>query len=286
MHTFQFNEYPDASSFLKDTRPTLEAEEVLNNLLIGIAERVEDNPQAFGEERPYMATLKQQDSLAAVCLMTPPHRLITYFPETGDDRRFSVLVQHLIATPRSFPGLIGPKATTLKLAQAWTKETGIKFNLEMDQGVYALKRVVHPASPGGQMVQAAVDHTDLLLDWAKRFFEDLLPGELNQHNLDLVQENIAQGSFFVWMTDQPVSMAARSRPTRRGECVNFVYTPPQFRRRGYASALVASLSQHLLEQGKSYCTLFTDFANPTSNHIYQEVGYQPVGNFIMLGFDS
>jgi hypothetical protein len=55
-----------------------------------------------------------------------------------------------------------------------------------------------------------------------------------------------------------------------------VYTPPAERRRGYAGALVAALSQRLLDEGREFCFLFTDLANPTSNHVYQEIGYEPV----------
>jgi len=39
---------------------------------------------------------------------------------------------------------------------------------------------------------------------------------------------------------------------------------------------VAGVSQHLLDGGRIFCTLFTDLANPTSNHIYQAIGYEPV----------
>lgn len=47
----------------------------------------------------------------------------------------------------------------------------------------------------------------------------------------------------------------------------------------YASACVAALSQLILDEGKEFCTLFTDLANPTSNHIYQQIGYRPVCDF-------
>ncbi len=50
----------------------------------------------------------------------------------------------------------------------------------------------------------------------------------------------------------------------------------KYRRQGYASSCVAALSQTLLDQGRKYCFLFTDLANPTSNHIYQAIGYQPI----------
>jgi predicted GNAT family acetyltransferase len=55
-----------------------------------------------------------------------------------------------------------------------------------------------------------------------------------------------------------------------------VYTPPELRRRGYASALVAALSRRLLDEGRRFCFLYTDLANPTSNHIYREIGYEEV----------
>jgi len=47
---------------------------------------------------------------------------------------------------------------------------------------------------------------------------------------------------------------------------------------------VAALSQHLLNTGRAFCTLFTDLANPTSNHIYQEIGYRRLGDFAEYSF--
>jgi hypothetical protein len=76
-----------------------------------------------------------------------------------------------------------------------------------------------------------------------------------------------------------VSIACRGQPTPNGARIGLVYTPPEYRRKGYASACVAGLSQTLLNQGHKYCFLFTDLANPTTNHIYQAIGYQPVGDW-------
>jgi len=67
--------------------------------------------------------------------------------------------------------------------------------------------------------------------------------------------------------------------------VSLVYTPPERRNRGYASALVAALSQHLLDAGWQFCVLFTDLANPISNSIYQRIGYRPVSDFDEYDFD-
>ena len=71
-------------------------------------------------------------------------------------------------------------------------------------------------------------------------------------------------------------MSGFGGPTPSGIRIGPVYTPPELRRRGYASALVAALTASLLESGRRLCFLFTDLANPTSNSIYQQVGYRPV----------
>jgi predicted GNAT family acetyltransferase len=81
-----------------------------------------------------------------------------------------------------------------------------------------------------------------------------------------------------------VSMAAASRPTPNGCSISLVYTPPERRRLGYASGCVAELSQRLLDSGKSFCTLFADLDNPTSNAIYQRMGFQPLADFREIRF--
>jgi predicted GNAT family acetyltransferase len=79
-------------------------------------------------------------------------------------------------------------------------------------------------------------------------------------------------------------MASRTRRTRHGSTVSLVYTPPDQRRKGYATACVAALSQIILDSGKDFCTLFTDLANPTSNDIYIKIGYVPLGDFTLYRF--
>lgn len=76
-------------------------------------------------------------------------------------------------------------------------------------------------------------------------------------------------------------MAGSARPTKRAIAVNGVYTPPEWRSRGYATACVAALSELLLRRGFEFCVLYTDLSNPTSNAIYTRIGYRPVRDFLM-----
>jgi predicted GNAT family acetyltransferase len=80
-------------------------------------------------------------------------------------------------------------------------------------------------------------------------------------------------------------MAAQARPTASGIAINGVFTPAEHRCRGYASALVAAVSQMSLDSGKKFCTLYTDLDNPTSNSIYQKIGYKPVGDSTVYRFE-
>ena len=79
-------------------------------------------------------------------------------------------------------------------------------------------------------------------------------------------------------------MAARTGPTTHGVRINFVYTPSEFRGKGYASACAAALSQAMLNSGRRFCYLFTDLSNPVSNQIYQRIGYVPVCDFTEYQF--
>jgi predicted GNAT family acetyltransferase len=72
--------------------------------------------------------------------------------------------------------------------------------------------------------------------------------------------------------------------TPNGARIGPIYTPPELRRRGYASALTADLTQMLLYRGSRFCFLFTDLANPTSNSIYQQIGYRPVADVDQWSF--
>ena len=89
---------------------------------------------------------------------------------------------------------------------------------------------------------------------------------------------INQRQAFFWFNGEPVALATLTGPTPNGVRVSLVYTPPEHRGRGYASNLVARLSQHALDSGRKYCFLFTDQANPVSNSIYQKIGYRPVSD--------
>ena len=95
------------------------------------------------------------------------------------------------------------------------------------------------------------------------------------------------GAYWLWRVDgEPVSLSGHGNPTGTGIRIGPVYTPPEHRRQGYASALVAAQSEWLLSNGYRFCFLYTDLANPTSNAIYERIGYRQVAESVAYKFST
>ena len=145
----------------------------------------------------------------------------------------------------------------------------------MPQRIYRLDAVTPPEATTGAMRTARSDEVELAVAWGRGFAEDA--GTAFATSRETVEAWVSRGELFVWEVEgEPRSIAVAQGRTPRGVRIGYVYTPPEHRRRGYATALVARLSQRVLDEGRAFCVLYTDRTNPTSNAIYRRVGYEPV----------
>ena len=118
--------------------------------------------------------------------------------------------------------------------------------------------------------------------WVESFLEAT---GLREGDPEALARRLTDGGFLaLWMDGVPVSMAGFPARTRNTVRVGYVYTPDEHRRKGYATALVAHVSSHILDSGFRHCVLYTDLANPTSNNIYRAVGYLPVQDVMDVSF--
>jgi len=131
------------------------------------------------------------------------------------------------------------------------------------------------------MRRAAQEDQKTLSEFFSAFHAEAVPHEPAPADPGrLAASAVANGSAFVWEQGHgPICLAVYGREVGGGASIGPVYTPPTQRGHGYASALVAALSQHLLETGRRYTCLFTDLNNPTSNKIYEQVGYRAVSDY-------
>jgi len=272
-----FRRFDKAIEFQAASAALLEQRPAENSLMIGIVARlIEDGDaeSADPEKRPLLCVVEEAGRVTAAALRTPPHPLVV---TQAPPQALAFMAECLHADGVSLPGVNGPRSASEAFSATWTRLSGQRAHVQTSLGVYQLDRVSAVPQVPGRLVQAAADDTELLVTWARGFQQDVHtePADVRP----MVQKRLANGEIFLWIDVQPVSMAASTRPAPVGIGVNLVYTPPPLRRRGYATAAVAALSQRLLDAGHRRCFLFTDLANPTSNSIYQKIGYQRACDF-------
>ncbi|MEJ2447862.1 MAG: GNAT family N-acetyltransferase, partial [Anaerolineales bacterium] len=181
-----------------------------------------------------------------------------------------------------FCGLSGNKAFISPLIDLWQGISGKEASLAVAMRIYKLETVQPVSGVPGKARPADKTDRDLLLDWYAGFQRDATNTEPDPSHVRHVVRTYLEADpslrgMMIWEAGgKPVSMAGYSGPTPHGIRIGAVYTPPDQRQKGYASACTAHLSQQLLDEGYEFCFLFTDLQNPTSNHIYQQIGYRPV----------
>lgn len=269
--------------FLSAVRPHLEAGGAVSHLMYGLALGLAAHPERM-KTAPFIAALEDAGAYVLLGLMTPPNKLqVLSLRGERLDAACQLLAQELHENAWPLPGVIGPNADSLAFAQAWQALTARTPRLAVHERLYELRQVQPPPLPAGRMRLAGQDDLDLLARWRVDFETEALPG--TPPTLDQARENIsyriADGDLLVWEVGQPRALAGRGRPTPQGASIGPVYTPPEFRGRGYATALTAGLSQRILDEGKQFVVLFTDLGNPVSNSIYQKIGFSPVCDYDM-----
>ena len=268
--------FATARAFLDGVGDFLEAREAEHNLLFGVAANLIADP-GFPSAPPYLGAVRRGDAVTAAALMTPPWNVILSC--TNDDDAPPALAADLATTGIPVPGTTAPVDVARAFAHAWCEPRGLVAQVATAERIYRLEHVLAPVGVPGGVRRATTADRDLLVGWVDAFLNEALAGGGPQEASSLVDRSFRAGTrtWYLWEDGgKPVSVAASAGPTPNGIRIGPVYTPPGLRRRGYASAVTAAASQIELDHGRRFVFLFTDLANPTSNRIYQEIGYEPV----------
>ncbi|HEY6960438.1 MAG TPA: GNAT family N-acetyltransferase [Gaiellaceae bacterium] len=261
--------YDDVGSFFEHVGSFLAAREAENNLLLGFRTRLVADPRAFGPVDPYLAAVLDGGEVAGVAVQTPPFPLVL---STMSGDAAAAVADARRADPPA--GLNAP----VEVGEAFIRRDGRSAEVTLAERVYEAAEVIPPRPTPGRMRRATTDDRELLVRWLEDFLVEALPDAPEQDAGAQVDGRLADphGALWLWEDDAPVSFAGHGSPTPTGMRIGPVYTPPELRGRGYASALTASVTAHVLGSGRRFCFLYTNLANPTSNSIYQRIGYRPV----------
>lgn len=274
--------YRDAGAFLDAAGPWLLRAEVENNAMIGIARSIADGTRT-PKEAPYFAAAIDGGSIVGCALRTPPHVLMV---TAGPRGALAALAADAFDTLGKSAGVNGPCEPAADFANAWTALAGGRATLRARLRLHRIDRV-DAALPevSGRLREAATQERALAVHWFTAFAQEATP----DHPLEAeptIDRHLKTASLYVWDDGAPVTLCARTPVASGAARVSLVYTPPQFRRKGYATAATAELTRRLLAAGAPYCCLYTDLANPTANGIYARIGYRAVCDFDEYGFEG
>jgi len=270
--------FTDPAAFLAVAEPWLLERITENNLVLGIATTARSQPGVYGDQL-WFALVTQGDTPLLAALRTAPRPAVL---SVGEVRAVPALTEALRQHQPNTPGVIGPTELARSLATAWC---GDAWSQAMAMRAYELTTILpDPRRPTGTLRPVRVDERPLLTRWIEGFrrdahLRDTAPAvETARHMM------AAARAWFFEVDGVAVAMVAGSSDLPGAARIGMVYTPHEHRRKGYGSAATAALSAHLLAGDIRACFLFTDLANPTSNAIYQRIGFEPVCDYCDLLF--
>ncbi|GAB6927775.1 GNAT family N-acetyltransferase [Paenibacillus sp. JCM 10914] len=175
-------------------------------------------------------------------------------------------------------GVVSEPEVAAKFAELYAKANQRAYRHAMTMEVYHCPVVNKPVNVAGTSRLATLEDTPIIARFLADFSEDaygvsVAPSAQHQS----AERMIRNGGLYLWtLGETPVSMAQIAHRSVRHGRINAVFTPREVRKHGYASGLVADVSQRLLAAGLTPM-LYADQANPHSNRVYRSIGYVSAG---------
>jgi len=286
----RFQQYRDVRTFYRDIYPVLMRHEAQNLVPLGNVVIGYEGKDKTGWRDPvnwFMAAVTDGAVIRLTAVMTPPHNLTLYATDNRyDGETVACLVNGLLEAGVPVPGVMTESRLAEDFARTYTASKSIGYQIHKRQRIYELT-AVSPAIPAiGTLRPAKESDMAFIPYWLEAFNGDCTGGDYRVQN---DAENYRyfidpQRLFILEDGGTPVSMAKTVREIQTVCGVSYVYTPPYFRSKGYATACVAAVSRVILERGFTKCVLYTDLANPISNSIYQKIGYTPICDSLEIRF--
>lgn len=237
--------------------------------------RWSDDPMLFG-------WYEDAGEVRGAVSLTPPHELLLAVVPDGT---LEELIAGLREQRAALPGVNGEVGLVERFVAAWTAGTPLRHRVTLRLRLFRLGTLVPPdPSPPGAARVATQDDLELAVRWLRGFEDET---GVTRTNVEAgARERLDDGRLWLWenQAGEPVALAARTATAAAVARVAPVYTPPEHRRRGYGAAITAAITADALERDAEHVVLFTDVENPTTNAIYQQIGFRPLADSCTIHF--
>lgn len=283
--------FTDPRDFLAAAGEHLAADPVVGTVVATVAERTARRLDAgkplpdLGYQQWWALVRDGEGKPAGTAMRTAPFPPYPLFVLPMDDDAARQLARLLHERGDAIGGANGALSAARLVAEETARLRGTTTTIDKHTRLFELAELAPPPLPAGRLRPARDEEAELCLAWFRAFHveADEQAGRepdpaMGEHfRLEDIRERIDGGRIVMWAddADRPVHLTGANAPAFGVARIGPVYTPPEQRGRGYASAAVAEVSRGILAAGARAC-LFTDQANPVSNAIYQRIGYRPV----------
>lgn len=267
-------EYENARDYLKDHEENLLKNEAVSQLVLYDAYL----NQSATDKKLFGVVMEEGTPLLHFCNVTP-HNMAVYAQSTGKDvtgPAAALLADYMASNRIPFSGIHAKQDICLPFMEQFKKSVNCTFLEKHSTEIMEIREVNEIKLIEGKHRLAVPEEVKLVTDWMINFQLEALASEINYEKaLNKATRFIQENKLYIYedAEQRPVSMAAASRQLANGVAINYVYTPEEFRGKGYAAANIYFMSKELLEQGNQFCTLFVDRKNPISARAYEKVGY-------------
>jgi predicted GNAT family acetyltransferase len=271
--------HTDPGAFLAAAQPVISRNEASSAAFAAWIGAIAAQPAAT-RDVTYLATYDDGGSYGAALRRADGPVVV----EDTDPPAAHAFAEDLASSAPQLQGIVGSLPACEAFARTWRACTGrvhaLRFHLRHHMLV-AVDDV--PAAPGAPRVAGSEDG-DWLIASQRAFLTEAGVVGNPERVLAAMPRRIECGEYWIWDDRACVAFAGWSDAGAAAARIAPVYTPPELRGRGYATALVAALARALLGGGKARLFLVTDVANPTSNSIYARVGFRPVTDIFHFDF--
>lgn len=202
---------------------------------------------------------------------------VSFYP-VAIEQLVEYLIEHLIP----ISGVQGNHQNTRYFVEYYQKKTAMSFKSHLQLDIMRLEKVVPYPAPY-PMEYAMIKDLETVLNFRMGFHQEALNENSPRDILyDKTVTAIEENKIRVLRNKQGqiTTMVMLSREMENGIAISLVYTPKEYRGRGYSTSLVSQLCEELLEKGYEFVTLYVDQANPISNHVYTKIGFKIIEDSI------
>ena len=274
---YSVSHFDDIQKIPEEVKQYLDQHPAINFETIGILEQLSENPKAFDGILECIVASKARQIQVITCRIRPYNLLISH---SLNSKSISSIVEYFQKSDVSLPGIYGPAEEVKQFTKIWKDLSGEDFKSSDEFLQYSLKTMKMSAQFIGDISIATKKQEKLLKGWTEESVREIIPSSTDEFVKSCTKSFLKllenDKVFILEEEGLLVSMATISGQTKTMQAINDVYTPPEYRGKGYATELCIFLCDYILDYCKNTPILWVKTTNYAAIHIYEKIGFEQV----------